>query len=108
MNLTKTQLILLYVFASILFAFGMFVLIKDVHLIGAHSNWNRGIGSASLFFSLTMMFPVQIAYVLKLVKETAPMLWGFRKGEVPPPTPDIKPGTPITDEQKIDDSNLKG
>ena len=108
MKFTKFQLIALYIFAGVLFIFGLYVLLQDVHLVGNHSVWNRALGGLCLFFAITMMFPIQVAYVIKLLRESAGLVWGFRKGEIPPP-PDIRPGTPVTDEHKTPDQNeLKG
>jgi hypothetical protein len=109
---SKFQLGALFVFSTLLFAFGMFVLFRDIHIVGEHSNWNRTIGGLSLAISLCLMFPLQMAMAFKLIRENVPLLFGFRKGEIPPPTPEIKPGTPvpsiIKDEEEKDDSTLKG
>lgn len=107
MKFSKWQLIALFLFGTAMFSLGIVIIVKDMHIVGAHSYWNKVIGSFFMVFSMCTLFPVQTALALKMLKENIGTLiptFGYRKGEIPPPT-GIEPGTPV-DESKT--SNQSG
>lgn len=98
---------MLYLLATAMFSLGVWILVVDAHVVGTHSLWNKAIGVCLMMTSMCAMFPIQMAGALKML---APLVFGWRKGEVPPPE-GVAPGTPVdavVNKKPTDDTELRG
>lgn len=108
----KLTIVIAGVMGLILFAFGMYIIVRDVDLAGVAHSTNAWLGGIAIVLGLTLILPGQIATALKMIKDNlgeyipkVSVMVGGRRATDPKGVPavisvDEKPADPPSDEPR--------
>jgi hypothetical protein len=110
-NAKKWTIIVAGFLGLVLFAFGLYIIVRDVHLAGVAHSTNAWLGGIAIVLGLSLILPGQIAAALKMIKDNlgeyipkvSVMVGGRRATDpkgVPTVTAEIKVDEKPSDEPK--------